>query len=368
MRYIRAGHINTELYLRYLTHIEPFLSKDRPVVIFQDNLACHGKDEIVDFCISKQIHLFNFPGKTSHLLQPLDKLFGPFKTRLEHVKQEAMIVSQRTIPKEKVTILTRFTMDRLPSDMVRSSFEKTGLFPLNREVITPDLLIGDNLESERRSYTEAPMLHEPVDLHLQMQVFDENQREIPSKEETFRNKETQTDKIQSLPCSLCIQQDVSVHPAVTAGVVGLDVASVFIQNTCATKTSKTDRRKRTTPIGKCLTNASEIACRKKERADEKRLNKQKNLEEKQAKKEALMKHIAAKKDAKAAAQKHKEKITQALNEAKHGLIQRSRCLTCHEKVNFSDQIPCVICEAKYHIQCISEKNSFVTVCTLCLTK
>ena len=77
-----SGHMDTERYIQYITHIEPFLNRNRPVVIFQDNLSSHENYDLVEFCVRHGIHLFNFPSKTSHLLQPMDKLFGPLKSKL----------------------------------------------------------------------------------------------------------------------------------------------------------------------------------------------------------------------------------------------------------------------------------------------
>lgn len=74
-----SGHINSYVYLKYIEHLEPFLNPIRPVVIFQDNLIAHENLNLIQFCIEHGIHLHNFPAKSSHRLQPLDKLFGPFK-------------------------------------------------------------------------------------------------------------------------------------------------------------------------------------------------------------------------------------------------------------------------------------------------
>ena len=45
-----SGHIDSDTYFRYI-HIEHFLNNSRPVVIFHDNLACHGADMLEEFCV-----------------------------------------------------------------------------------------------------------------------------------------------------------------------------------------------------------------------------------------------------------------------------------------------------------------------------
>ena len=51
---------------------------------------------------------------------------------------------------------------------------------------------------------------------------------------------SQADPLRSLPCSICLDNDVNIHPAVTAGIVHLELASVFLQ----TATSKKEKQKR----------------------------------------------------------------------------------------------------------------------------
>ena len=45
-----SGHTDSQLYLSYIKHIEPFLNLQRPVIIFQDNLGAHENLELIQFC------------------------------------------------------------------------------------------------------------------------------------------------------------------------------------------------------------------------------------------------------------------------------------------------------------------------------
>ena len=144
-----SGHIDTELYFTYIKHIEPFLNQDRPIVILQDNHSSHENPELIEFCMSKNIHLFNFPPKVTHLIQPLDKLFGTFKDTLNKKRQEALMMQGKNLSQAKMPILSRFTMDSISKDTIRDTFRETGIFPIDRSIITPDLLIGDIPEIRR---------------------------------------------------------------------------------------------------------------------------------------------------------------------------------------------------------------------------
>ena len=137
------GHINSELYLVYVKHLEQFLNRERPVVIFQDNLGSHENVALVEFCMSKDIHLFNFPPKTSHLLQPLDKLFGTFKDKVEDKKHDAVIIQQNPATREKLPILSKFALSSITPHAVREAFIITGIYPLDQSVIPQSSLVGD---------------------------------------------------------------------------------------------------------------------------------------------------------------------------------------------------------------------------------
>ena len=142
-----SGHTDTTLYFNYIKHIEPFLSPERPVVIFQDNLGAHENLELIQFCLSKGIYLYNFPSKTSHLLQPMDKLFWKFKENVWIQKSKAKLLHNGFIAKTKIPLITRFAMDAMSREDVKTAFSATGMFPLDRSKIRQDKLVGDRESS-----------------------------------------------------------------------------------------------------------------------------------------------------------------------------------------------------------------------------
>ena len=141
-----SGHIDSNIYFDYIKHLEPYLSSERPVIIFQDNLGPHESYDVVKYCMNKNIHLYNFPAKVSHLIQPLDKIFGPLKLKIEQKKQEAMLLQQKHISKEKIPVITQFAMGALDRNVIISAFSKTGIYPFSRQAITEDLLVGDQMK------------------------------------------------------------------------------------------------------------------------------------------------------------------------------------------------------------------------------
>ena len=105
-----SGHIDKSAYLAYIKHLNQYINNERPVVIFQDNLPAHKTPELVQFCVANDIHVINLPPKTSHILQPLDKLFGLVKTKIDQKKDEALLVNKGNIAKSKIPILVRFAL------------------------------------------------------------------------------------------------------------------------------------------------------------------------------------------------------------------------------------------------------------------
>ena len=255
-----TGHIDSEMYFRYIVHIEPYLSAHRPVIVFQDNLAAHCTDQLVEFCVSKDIHLYTFPAKTSHLLQPLDKLFGHFKATLERKKFEASLIQQQHISRAKLPILTRFTMQAIKPETISGVFEKTGVYPLNRSKISRDLLVGDKREHvpNFQKSNDLNMIESVSLSSLEMLVFDENGDVIMDRAETHKSTAVQTLPVATLSCSTCISNDVQLHPAIASGTVDLDLASVFVPDQSGIAKSTNTKCKRNNHQGICITSSSEI--------------------------------------------------------------------------------------------------------------
>ena len=116
-----SGHIDSTMYLRYMKHLEPHLSQTRPVVIFQDNIGAHESYELIEFCVAKQIHLINFPSKSTHIIQPLDKIFGTLKF---HIHTKALR-SQIGINRAKIPIVLRFAIKSMKPESIKNSFKRT---------------------------------------------------------------------------------------------------------------------------------------------------------------------------------------------------------------------------------------------------
>ena len=366
-----SGHTDSQTYFDYVKHLEPFLHRERPVIIYQDNLRAHENPALIEFCLSKGVHLFNFPPKLSHILQPLDKVFGPLKDHFKNTRHGAMLVEQRFISNAKIPVVMRFALTSLSKQTVRSAFQKTGIYPHSRNAIAADVLVGDDNCTASTSSTSNEA--------LSMRVWDENDNEVnsegPSDSAPMTAQRTeigiQTDNVTSLPCSECVAQEVSLHPAVAAGVVSLDLASVLIQDGhSATRAKRTRRGKRDLPNGRWLTSETEIERIRKQELEKEAKEKEKKqrIEAREAKRVQHEHEKHQKKEM--ARQKQQERQQKKINSgnAKLGKLNaHGKCATCAIKPDAQMTIFCVFCNQAYHLACAHDA-SLALICGLCRNK
>ena len=95
---------------------------------------------------------------------------------------------------------------------------------------------------------------------VMMEVFDENDEDITGQGVALKRcTATQTEPLKTLPCSSCIENDVTLHPAVTEGYVDPSFAAAFI-DAPSNPAKPVEKRKlsRDTSKGRCLTHQSEV--------------------------------------------------------------------------------------------------------------
>ena len=136
------------------------------------NLSCHENSELIEFCLSKQINLFNIPPKSSHIVQPLDKLFGLLKDKIEETKHDALLVYQRAINKTKIPVIVRFAISAISQDTVRSTFRDSGIYPLDITAIDHSLLVVDDQPGTMNQ--TSTVVSSNTNIPLLMDVFDDD--------------------------------------------------------------------------------------------------------------------------------------------------------------------------------------------------
>ena len=146
-----SGWSNSVLFQDYLKiHFLKYVPKQEgsKILILYDGSSTHFNAELIEWALTQNIVLFVIPPQSSHLLQPLDiSCFSPRKKACNSLAHSYM----KDNPGQ---IINRYAMTSLickayssamtPSN-IKQSFEKTGIYPFNRGVTTPNIscrLIG----------------------------------------------------------------------------------------------------------------------------------------------------------------------------------------------------------------------------------
>ncbi|XP_046545577.1 MFS-type transporter clz9-like [Haliotis rubra] len=137
-----TGWSNTEVFSTYMkTHLVrhlPSRSADSPVLILYDGHKSHVSLGLIEWARENHIVLFVLPPHTSHLLQPLDiGCYGPFETTwIRSCHSFLSVNSGKAIGKHDIcSVACRVFNSTLTPVKILSSFTKSGIFPLNPEVI-----------------------------------------------------------------------------------------------------------------------------------------------------------------------------------------------------------------------------------------
>ena len=77
----------------FMTYIEKERKSNEAVLLTLDNHESHLSEKVVHMAIEKNIHILTLPPNTSHLVQPLDKIFGQMKHKFQEITHATSLVS-----------------------------------------------------------------------------------------------------------------------------------------------------------------------------------------------------------------------------------------------------------------------------------
>ena len=134
-----TGFINSQIFLQYLKDIViPYRQTvNGPFLLTMDNASPHISFEIVMLCIIHAIEIFSFLPNASGYLQPLDQIFGTLKYQAYEVARNLSysVAGFITNKKKFPYILHMATQIAFTSDLIKSSFRRTGIFPFNPSAV-----------------------------------------------------------------------------------------------------------------------------------------------------------------------------------------------------------------------------------------
>lgn len=127
------------------------LVTDRPLIVILDGHISHLDKGTIELAIQQNITLIKLPPHTTDILQPLDKCcFGPLKLKWNNTLIEWQRLNQRKLSKNEFSdLICKIWHEGLSEEVIKSSFQKTGIYPPNRNLYPVHRLNPQKLQRYR---------------------------------------------------------------------------------------------------------------------------------------------------------------------------------------------------------------------------
>lgn len=132
-------------------------------IVIGDNLSSHLSMHVLDLCAQHDIKFICLPPNTTHLTQPLDiAYFRPLKMKWRQIITDYKlsgpnkIIAKSDFPR----LLKSLTMALSENGQgnLRSGFEKSGIYPLNREKVLQRIPTNENLDPAVQQNVSASII------------------------------------------------------------------------------------------------------------------------------------------------------------------------------------------------------------------
>ena len=152
-----TGWSNSEVFRKYLQdHFVKFIPErdpDQHLLLLLDGHKSHISVDLLEWAKAKNIILFILPAHTLHILQPLDvSCYGPLQNIYNAqchklIRQNASAITRYNVCELACKAYTR----ALTAENLHSAFRKTGIFPLDRTVISMDYVMPAEVFQRKES-------------------------------------------------------------------------------------------------------------------------------------------------------------------------------------------------------------------------
>ncbi|XP_074035914.1 uncharacterized protein [Leptinotarsa decemlineata] len=250
-----SGWMIGDLFLCVLEHIRnhTHCSIENKILLLLDNHESHTTVKAINFCRDNGIVMLSFPPHTSHKLQPLDVgVYGPFKSFCSVAFNDWMTSNPgKTITMREIVHLTKIAFQNaFTQKNITKSFEKPGLWPLNRLAFRDDEFLpsyvnyieeDDPVPQHRIDDTPADKQPEPESGNSQPQC------NLPISSITVPKKTGHSSSFTSPPSTpikivLSSCKNKEDEPSVSSNVITPEIVRPFPRATVK-KTKKTKSRK-----------------------------------------------------------------------------------------------------------------------------
>lgn len=146
-----SGWMESQSYLSWFKRFIEFTEASpdsEKKLLFIDGHVSHVSYQLINLAYENNIILFRLPAHTTHLLQPLDvSVFRPVKDKWRQVLKVFLKSNNfNEISKSDFTKLMKTVVEQsFTRGSAVDGFEKTGIYPLNRNKIKADVFKIGNL-------------------------------------------------------------------------------------------------------------------------------------------------------------------------------------------------------------------------------
>ena len=211
----KTGWSNSETFKNFMElHFLKFVrspTEEDPILLLYDGHRSHYNPELVSWAKENHIILFVLPPHTSHILQPLDVgVFGPLKTMFYHQCQQHMSRNPgEVITKYNIcSLVCKVYYQAFSANNLISAFRKTGIYPLNRSMISSDQLSPHEAVAHLDEPTNTPHEEELQTSSVKSYLNSKLLKRRPSENIESTPKRKQTKSVQG---NLMARYDLSAH-------------------------------------------------------------------------------------------------------------------------------------------------------------
>ena len=139
---------------------DKLLSPSHYQLLIVNGHSSHECLETISYCCDNHIILYCLPSHTTHALQPLDVvLFSPLKQAWAKAVSSEEHDGRKVTKENFLEIYGNAHLQSFTSTNIIASFHKTGIWPLNPDVITAEMMATsttDSIDVEAATPIELP--------------------------------------------------------------------------------------------------------------------------------------------------------------------------------------------------------------------
>ncbi len=145
-----SGNLGKEVFLEYLQHLEPHFRSRRPVFVICAKKSGLISDDLLNFCLEKEIWLLNIPRKKLSLLaQPFDSLVPDLTPLLDPSETNAQSAGHN------IPTVVRRALAQLSPERIKMAFQTSGFLQCGNQ---PETERGIGIEKTRDLEQDAEEL------------------------------------------------------------------------------------------------------------------------------------------------------------------------------------------------------------------